>query len=91
MTLSTSEMAVANALTPIIGTLRPTTEKQTERKMVYSIPGVPVRWIDAIRGFFNSGSGIGLANILSPRLFTVLINIVVIKLRDSGACTLVVL
>jgi len=45
---------------------------------------VAVRWIDAIPGFFNVKSGVRQGSILSPRLFTVLINIVIVKLRDCG-------
>jgi len=50
----------------------------------YSKLCVAVRWIDAISGFFNVMSGVRQGSILSPRLFTVLINIVIVKLKDSG-------
>ena len=40
--------------------------------------------MDAISGFFNVMSVVRQGNILSPRLFTVLINIVIVKLKDSG-------
>jgi len=50
----------------------------------YSKLCVAVRWIDAISGFCNVMSGVRQGSILSPRLFTVLINIVIVKLRDNG-------
>jgi len=57
----------------------------------YSKLCVTVRWIDAISGFFNVMSGVRQGSILSPRLFTVLINIVIVNLRDSGGgCSITV-
>jgi len=55
----------------------------------YSKLCVAVRWIDAISGFFNVMSGVRQGSILSTRSFTVLINIVIVNLRDSGvACSI---
>ena len=48
----------------------------------YSKLCVAVRWIDAISGFFNVMTGVRQGSILSPRLFTVLINIIVKKLSS---------
>ena len=50
----------------------------------YSKLCVAVIWLDAISEFFNVKSGVRQGSILSPRLFTVLINIVIVKLKDSG-------
>ena len=49
----------------------------------YSKLCVAVTWIDAISGFYLM-SGVRQGSILSPRLFTVLNNTVIVKLRDSG-------
>ena len=45
---------------------------------------VALRWIDSISGLFNVMYGLRHGSILFLSLFTVFINTVIIKLRDSG-------
>jgi len=47
---------------------------------------VAVRWLDVISNFFHVTSGVGVrqGGILSPVLFTVFVNLIVVRLKDCG-------
>ena len=51
----------------------------------YSKLSVAVRWNGAISRYFTVKSGVRqLGSILSPSLFTVFINVLIVRLRESG-------
>jgi len=45
---------------------------------------VAVRWVDKISNFFHVISGVRQGGILSPVLFTVFINLIIVRLKDCG-------
>ena len=50
----------------------------------YSKPSVAVRWNAAISRYLTINSGVRQGSILSPSLFAVFINVLIVKLRESG-------
>jgi len=50
----------------------------------YSKLSVAVRWNGAISRYFAVKSGVRQGSILTPSLFTVFINVLIVRLRESG-------